>query len=105
MGLEVVSAEYAQSKSTGSFLTKTYLTERGYGIMFEMIDPKSIKKTDVQDLQGKIIDVKEIKKIFSCDRNTIYNWRRKGLLRMVRIGGKLFASKQDIEKLIKRVTG
>jgi transposase-like protein len=73
--------------------------------MFKTIDPESIKKTDVQDLQGKIVDIKEIKKIFSCDRNTIYNWRRKGLLRMARIGGKLYASRQDIEKLIKRVTG
>jgi len=51
-----------------------------------------------------ILNVKDIAEIFSIDRITVYNWRNKGILPLFRIGGKLFAKQEDIQKLINEKT-
>lgn len=48
----------------------------------------------------EILRVRDIMTIFQVDRETVYNWKRKGKLHMKKIGGMLYARREDVEKLM-----
>lgn len=45
---------------------------------------------------------KDVEKLFGVSRNTVNNWRNKGLLKTTIIGSKNYFAKEDVMKLIKK---
>ncbi len=48
---------------------------------------------------AEILNVRDIMALFRVDRETVYDWRRKGLLAMKKIGGRWYAKTEDVRKL------
>lgn len=53
--------------------------------------------------EREILSVRDIMAIFGVDRETVYHWRKKGILPLTHVGGKLFAKREDIDKIIANV--
>jgi excisionase family DNA binding protein len=50
-----------------------------------------------------ILTTREIMNIFGVERDTVYRWHKKGILRLKKIGGKFFAKRADVEKIIQSI--
>ena len=50
-----------------------------------------------------IMTTREIMDIFGVERDTVYRWHRKGILQLTKVGGKFFAKREDVEKIIQSI--
>lgn len=50
-----------------------------------------------------ILTTREIMDIFGVERGTVYRWQKKGILNLKKIGGKFFAKREDVEKIIQSI--
>lgn len=53
----------------------------------------------------QLLTNKDLMKIFSITDATIRNWERKGILNPIRIQGKVFYERDDIDNLINKYKG
>lgn len=58
----------------------------------------NIRLKSIQD--AEILNVRDIAAVFQVDRETIYAWKKQGLLKMHKVGGRFYADREDVEKLI-----
>ncbi len=49
---------------------------------------------------SEILNVRDIVAWFRVDGETVYNWKKKGMLKMQKIGGRYYARREDVEKLL-----
>lgn len=49
---------------------------------------------------NEVYTIKEAQKILKTSRQTLDVWRKKGILKAVKIGGKVFIKKDEIKKLL-----
>lgn len=54
----------------------------------------------VDNNKNEIMTKKELLKIFSISRGTCYKWTKRGILSPVKVGGKTFYKRNDINELI-----
>jgi hypothetical protein len=56
-----------------------------------------------ENLKERMLDHYDLQQIFNVTRGTIYNWCRKGMLKVIRIDGKNYFDANDIEELIQKL--
>jgi excisionase family DNA binding protein len=62
------------------------------------LEPETLQKS--LEKQSQLITISQLIKLFSTSRPTIYAWIDKKLLNPIKIGGRVYFNKQDIEKLL-----
>jgi excisionase family DNA binding protein len=62
------------------------------------LEPETLQKS--LEKQSQLITISQLTKLFSTSRPTIYAWIDKKLLNPIKIGGRVYFNKQDIEKLL-----
>lgn len=60
-----------------------------------------MKENIKNKLQGSVISNEEIRDVLNISRVTVYRWCKKGILKPLKIGGRVYFKKKDIEKLFK----
>lgn len=53
----------------------------------------------IMNTMRKLYTVKEVLEYFQIAESTFYNWKREGVIRPIKIKGKLFISEDEIERL------
>lgn len=51
-------------------------------------------------LKQRMLDHYDLQEMFKVTRGTIYNWCRKGFIKVIKIGGKNYFDADDVEALI-----
>jgi len=60
-----------------------------------------MKENIKNKLQGSVISNEEIRDVLNISRVTVHRWCKKGILKPLKIGGRVYFKKKDIEKLFK----
>lgn len=53
----------------------------------------------IMNTMRKLYTVKEVLEYFQIAESTFYNWKREGVIRPIKIKGRLFVSEDEIERL------
>ena len=54
-------------------------------------------------LEKTLFRTDEVAEYFHINNRTVYNWRKNGLLKGVKIGGAVFFRKEDIAELLEKM--
>jgi hypothetical protein len=63
--------------------------------MLNQLEDKAPKSND------DLIDNEAAAKIFNVTLQTLYNWRKKGVIKFIKTGGKVYYSREEISSKIK----
>ena len=56
-----------------------------------------------EELQGqKLLTTKDLMQLFSVERNTVYNWKKQGLINFYNINNRYYTTWDQVEKLLSR---
>lgn len=61
-----------------------------------------VEKLKLFDKEKKLYTIADTQKIFNTSRPTIYNWMEHGILSPIKIGGRVYFSKETIDNLISK---
>jgi hypothetical protein len=51
-------------------------------------------------LKERMLDQYDLQEMFKVTRGTIYNWSRRGIIKVIKIGGKNYFDADDVDALI-----
>jgi excisionase family DNA binding protein len=54
--------------------------------------------------KNECYSIKEVLELLKITKNTLTNWRKKGIIKTVQIGGRVLIKKEEVERLLKENT-
>ena len=64
--------------------------------------PNTANQTAFQKLQSVLLDNADLQALLHVSPNTLYNWRKSGLLFFIKIQGRIYYYATDIENLLQQ---
>jgi hypothetical protein len=64
--------------------------------------PNLVQLSFKERLQQRLLDHTDLQQLFKVSRGTIYNWRRRGILKFIEIGGRKYFDANDIDALLEK---